>query len=60
MAADRGVSSHRENLSRYLREIHSFPLLTAEAEQALFQRWRERHDISAIVNTHAGRLIAAE
>jgi RNA polymerase sigma-32 factor len=35
------------NLSRYLQEIHKFPLLAPEEEVALARRWRERQDTEA-------------
>jgi RNA polymerase sigma-32 factor len=40
-------SNTRDNLSRYIHDIHKFPLLSVEAEKALCFRWRDRHDISA-------------
>lgn len=36
-----------DNLSRYLRGIRKFAMLSADAEQALCRRWSEHHDISA-------------
>jgi RNA polymerase sigma-32 factor len=35
------------NLWRYIRETHKFPLLSAEVEQMLCHPWRDHHDISA-------------
>jgi RNA polymerase sigma-32 factor len=35
------------NLSRYLQEIHKFPLLAPEEEVALARRWHERQDTEA-------------
>jgi RNA polymerase sigma-32 factor len=42
-------------LTRYLREIQDFPLLTADEERSLAKRWREEGDITAshkLVNSH--------
>jgi RNA polymerase sigma-32 factor len=47
MEAKRFFANAGDNLSRYIREIHTFPVLSAEIEQALCHRWRDRHDISA-------------
>jgi len=44
-----------DNLPRYIREVHKFPMLSAEVEQDLCNRWREHHDISAahqLVGSH--------
>jgi RNA polymerase sigma-32 factor len=35
------------NLSRYMQEIHKFPLLAPEEEAALARLWRERQDTEA-------------
>src|SRR3984885_9848105 len=48
------------DLSRYLREIQKFPLLSAEEEFALACRWRDHQDVSAahrLVTSHL-RLVA--
>jgi RNA polymerase sigma-32 factor len=48
------------NLSRYLQEIHKFPMLSAEEEFSLSRRWREYKDTAAahkLVNSHL-RLVA--
>ncbi|HTU53242.1 MAG TPA: RNA polymerase sigma factor RpoH [Acetobacteraceae bacterium] len=48
------------NLSSYLRQIHKFPLLSAEEEIALARRWRDRQDREAahkLVTSHL-RLVA--
>jgi RNA polymerase sigma-32 factor len=48
------------NLSRYLREIHRFALLTPEEEESLARRWRDTQDIEAahkLVTSHL-RLVA--
>ena len=48
------------NLSRYLREIQRFPLLSAEEELALARRWRDHEDLDAahkLVTSHL-RLVA--
>jgi RNA polymerase sigma-32 factor len=42
------------NLSRYLREVHGFPILSAEEELELGRRWRDGHDLGA-----AHRLVAS-
>ena len=47
-------------LSRYLREIQRFPVLSAEEELELARRWRDRHDVEAshkLVTSHL-RLVA--
>jgi RNA polymerase sigma-32 factor len=36
------------NLSGYLREIHRFPILSAEEELKLARRWSDRHDLEAV------------
>jgi len=46
--------------ARYLRDIHKFPLLTAEEEDLLARRWREQGDLDAaqrLVTSHL-RLVA--
>jgi RNA polymerase sigma-32 factor len=48
------------NLSRYLRDINTFPMLSAEEEFALACRWRDHQDASAahrLVTSHL-RLVA--
>ena len=48
------------DLSRYLSEIHKFPMLSAEEEFALACRWRDHQDVSAahrLVTSHL-RLVA--
>jgi len=48
------------NLSRYLREIRTFPMLSAEEEQELSRRWRDKADVEAahkLVTSHL-RLVA--
>jgi RNA polymerase sigma-32 factor len=43
------------SLSRYLWEVHRFPLLSAEEELELARRWRDRHDVDAatrLVTSH--------
>ena len=53
---DRNRVTHAHGAgSHYFRQIHAFPMLTPEAEQALCRRWRDRHDISAahqLVGSH--------
>ncbi len=49
-----------ENVSRYLREIRKFPMLTSEEEFMLAKRWREQDDLEAahkLVTSHL-RLVA--
>jgi RNA polymerase sigma-32 factor len=48
------------DLSRYLRDINKFPMLSAEEEFALACRWRDQQDVSAahrLVTSHL-RLVA--
>ncbi|MEM6491049.1 MAG: sigma-70 factor domain-containing protein, partial [Pseudomonadota bacterium] len=48
------------NLSRYLQEIRTFPLLTPEDEFMLAKSWRENGDVDAahqLVTSHL-RLVA--
>ena len=48
------------NLSRYLREIHQFPMLSHEEEMTLARRWRDAEDSKAVhqlVTSHL-RLVA--
>jgi RNA polymerase sigma-32 factor len=48
------------NLSRYLQEIHKFPMLTPQEELALAHRWRNSQDRAAahqLVSSHL-RLVA--
>ena len=48
------------NLSRYLRDIRKFPILSAEEEHELALRWRDRRDLEAahkLVTSHL-RLVA--
>ena len=47
MERSRQLVNAGDNPSRYIREIRKFPMLSAEAEQALCRRWSEHHDISA-------------
>jgi RNA polymerase sigma-32 factor len=45
----------RDNLTRYVQQIRSVPMLTPEGEQELCHRWRDRHDIAAahqLVSSH--------
>lgn len=49
-----------ENVSRYLREIRKFPMLTAEEEFMLAKSWREQDDLESahkLVTSHL-RLVA--
>jgi RNA polymerase sigma-32 factor len=48
------------NLSRYLREINNFPILSSQEELALAHRWRDHEDLEAahkLVTSHL-RLVA--
>ena len=48
------------NLSRYLREIRKFPMLSLEEELSLSRRWRDHQDVEAahkLVTSHL-RLVA--
>ena len=52
--------SSEGNISRYLQEIHKFPLLSQEEESALARLWRDNQDIAAahrLVTSHL-RLVA--
>ncbi|HTY66495.1 MAG TPA: RNA polymerase sigma factor RpoH [Alphaproteobacteria bacterium] len=45
----------RDDMSRYIQQVRSVPMLTLEDEQELSRRWRDRHDISAaheLVSSH--------
>lgn len=42
-------------VSKYLKEINSFPILSVEEEKQLFERWRNQRDIAAaqsLVSSH--------
>lgn len=55
MEIDRPSRDARDNQSRYIRTVYTYPILSAETEQALCHRWRDRHDISAaqeLVRSH--------
>lgn len=48
------------SIESYLREVHSFPMLTAEEEYMLAKRWQEHEDMAAahrLVTSHL-RLVA--
>jgi RNA polymerase sigma-32 factor len=47
MEHDRRAATSSESHSGYLREVHAFPLLSADLERELFSRWLDHHDISA-------------
>ena len=52
--------SPEDGLSRYLTSLRAFPMLTAEQERELAQRWQEKQDIEAahqLVTSHL-RLVA--
>jgi len=54
------IPAPEANLSRYLRDIKKFPMLTQEVEQNLVKRWQKRQDHEAahqMVNSHL-RLVA--
>lgn len=54
MEAGRSVNA-RDDLSRYISQVRSVPMLTPESEQELGRRWHDRHDISAahqLVGSH--------
>jgi len=45
----------RDDMSRYIQQVRSVPMLTLEDEEELSRRWRDRHDISAahqLVSSH--------
>jgi len=49
------ITSIEPGLSRYLREVNRYPLLTEERERALARRWRDHRDIAAaheLVTSH--------
>lgn len=37
-----------DNISRYIRAIQTYPMLSVDNEQELCCRWRDRHDIAAV------------
>jgi RNA polymerase sigma-32 factor len=58
-SATQNIAPER-SLSRYLQEIHKFPLLSPQEEQSLARRWRDTQDIAAVhqlVTSHL-RLVA--
>jgi len=60
MTAAVSYVSSKDGLSRYLREIRKFPMLTADDELALARRWRDQLDQKAadkLVTSHL-RLVA--
>jgi len=55
MEPNRPSANIGSNLSRYIREVHRFPMLGADVERALCCRWRDYHDSSAaqqLVSSH--------
>ena len=48
MGSGRPATASGDNISRYIREIRTYPMLSAEEEQELCRRWRDRQDISAV------------
>lgn len=47
MSASVLLTGPDENLSRYLREIRNYPMLSAEEEAELARRWRDNQDTAA-------------
>jgi RNA polymerase sigma-32 factor len=47
MEPGRRFAETPDGLSSYVRSVHAFPLLGADAERELFCRWHDHHDISA-------------
>jgi RNA polymerase sigma-32 factor len=55
MEPNRAAARSAVTGSPYFREIRKFPMLSADSERALGQRWRDHQDISAahrLVNSH--------
>jgi RNA polymerase sigma-32 factor len=53
-------SDASDGLSFYIRQTRAFPILSAEVERSLSERWRERHDASAmrqLVGSHLRLLV---
>jgi RNA polymerase sigma-32 factor len=48
MGSSRPATASGDNISRYIREIRTHPMLSAEEEQELSRRWRDHHDIAAV------------
>jgi RNA polymerase sigma-32 factor len=60
MASATSPRSPDASLSRYLREIRKFSLLSVEEEVALARRWRDHHDVEAVnclVTAHLGLVV---
>jgi RNA polymerase sigma-32 factor len=43
-----GRPASGSNISRYIREVRTYPMLSAEEERELCCRWRDHRDISAV------------
>jgi RNA polymerase sigma-32 factor len=55
MGTSRSATTSGDSMSRYIREIRTYPMLSAEVEQELGRRWRDHHDNSAahqLVGSH--------
>ena len=55
MEPSRRSTNTGDSVSRYIREVHKFPMLSIDVEQALCRRWHDHHDISAahhLVGSH--------
>jgi RNA polymerase sigma-32 factor len=60
MASATSPRSPDASLSRYLREVRKFSLLSAEEEVALARRWRDHKDVKAVnllVTAHLGLVV---
>ena len=49
MGSVRPATATGNNISRYIREIRTYPMLNAEEERELCRRWRDRQNISAVL-----------
>ncbi len=49
MGSGRSATASGNNISRYIREIRTYPMLSAEEERELCRRWRDRQNISAVL-----------
>jgi RNA polymerase sigma-32 factor len=48
MGSGRPATASGDSISRYIREIRTYPMQSAEEERELCRRWRDHQDISAV------------